>query len=597
MRFRRLVWQLYPSYLLLILLVLIGLGWYVSVALRNFHYEQTAIDLRSRAQLVEQQLGGQYDITQRLRLASLVQRLGESSGTRITVIKKDGTVLADSHEDTRRMENHSQRPEILSAVSGREGMSIRFSNTLGQTLMYVALPVEQDGEIIGSVRTAISVSDIDDTLGVIYRRLLIGGFIIALLAAPISWFLSRRISRPLELMTTAAQRFSQGDLETPLAETGSEETSRLAKALNLMAADLSDMIHREVEQRSEIEAILGCMVEGIIAVDNEERVIRINSAAAGLFGVSHLGETGRPIQELIRHSDLQRFVSRALTLQEPLEEELTLLGSEKRYLHVQAAPLTGELNDRIGVLIVLHDLTRLRQLESVRRDFVANVSHELKTPITAIRGAVETLLDENDVDSAGQRFLQIIFKQSERLNALVEDLLDLSRIEQGVNAGGWELKPDLLLPVLEGAGTACESLIVQHRIKLEIKCPEQLQARMNAALLEQAVINLLSNAVKYSDPGSTVLIEACELEDKVIVKVQDSGCGIAEQHLPRLFERFYRIDLARSRDLGGTGLGLAIVKHVAYAHRGDVNVSSTLGEGSTFSIILPKMKILTSKKN
>lgn len=250
MRFRRLIWQLYPSYIILILLVLLGLGWYVSVALRNFHYEQTAADLRSRTQLVEQQLKGQFDTTHRLWLAPLVQRLGESSGTRITVIRRDGLVLADSHEDAKRMENHSQRPEILSAASGREGMSIRFSNTLGQTLMYVALPFEQDGKVIGTVRTAISVSDIDDTLGVIYRRLLLGGLVIALLAAPISWFLSRRISRPLELMTTAAQRFSLGDLDVPLAETGSEEAGRLAKALNLMAADLSDMIHREVEQRS-----------------------------------------------------------------------------------------------------------------------------------------------------------------------------------------------------------------------------------------------------------------------------------------------------------------------------------------------------------
>lgn len=592
MKLRRLVWQLYPSFLLVIFLVLIGLGWYVSKSLRNFHYEQTAADLRSRAQLVSEQLHGQFDATQRLMLTTLVQRLGENSGTRITIIRKDGRVLADSHEDPARMDDHSRRPEIMTAVAGQEGMSIRFSHTLGQTLMYVALPFVEGGDVLGTVRTAISVSDIDETLGAVYRRLFLGGFMIALLAAPISWLLSRKICRPLELMTVAAQRFSQGDLDTPMVETGTEEALRLSKALNVMAHQLSDRIYREVEQRSEMEAILGCMVEGIIAVDNDERVIRLNKAAAKLFDIDVKGEPGRPIQELIRHAELQRFVGRALSSQEPLEEELTLLGHEKRYLHVQAAPLTAELNDQIGILIVLHDLTRMKQLESVRRDFVANVSHELKTPITAIRGAVETLLDEEGQDPAGQQFLQIIFKQSERLNALVEDLLDLSRIEQGVNEGGWELKKDFLLPVLQSAKNACDSLLEQQRIALEIHCPERLQVRMNAPLVEQAVINLLSNAIKYSEVDSRVIIKASELEDRVLLQVQDFGCGIEEKHLPRLFERFYRIDLARSRSLGGTGLGLAIVKHIALAHQGEVQVRSTSGEGSVFSIVFPKMKVI-----
>ncbi len=588
MKAKRLVWQLYPTYILLSLLVLFGLGWYISTALRDFHYEQTAGDLKARAQLVKEQLQGQFDATHKVWLGQLVRRLGESSGTRITIILKDGVVLADSEEDIRKMENHSQRPEIKTAVSGDFGKSIRFSRTLGQTLMYVAVPFEQNGEVLGTVRTAISISDVDDTLGNIRQRLFLAGFVIVLLAVPISWWLSRRISRPLELMTGAAQRFSQGELETPLAETGSIETQRLAKALNHMASDLSERIHREVEQRGEMEAILGCMVEGIIAIDNEQRVIRMNSATARLFGISSHFEPGRPIHELIRNSELQRFIRKGLNLQEPLEDELTLLDTEKRYLHVQAAPLTGKLDERIGVLIVLHDLTRLRQLESVRRDFVANVSHELKTPITAIRGAVETLLDEEGMNDASQRFLEIIFKQSERLNALVEDLLDLSRIEQGVTEGGWELKSGPIRPILENARNACESMIFQQNIDLEINCPEGIRARINGGLLEQAVINLLSNAVKYSPVGSRISMAASEDEHQVLIQVKDSGCGIAEEHLPRLFERFYRIDLARSRALGGTGLGLAIVKHIALAHQGNVFVDSVPGQGSTFTITLPK---------
>jgi two-component system, OmpR family, phosphate regulon sensor histidine kinase PhoR len=592
MKLRRLVWQLYPSYLLLILLVLIGLGWYGSVTLRSFYYEQAAADLDSRAQLIAQQLHGQFDGPQRLMLSQQIKRLGEKSGTRITIIRKDGLVLADSHENADRMENHSQRPEIKTAVRDKRGMSIRFSDTLGQTLMYVAVAFEPEGNLVGTVRTAISVSDIDDALGTIYRRLLIGGLFIALLAVPFSWILSRKICRPLEVMTIAAQKFSQGELDAPIMETGTEEAHRLARALNMMAHELSERIYKEVEQRGEIEAILGCMVEGIIAVDSDERVIRLNAAAANLFDTVVPTEPGRPIQELIRHAELQRFVGRALSSEEPLEDELTLLGIEKRYLHVQAAPLMGKLNNRVGALIVLHDLTRLRQLESVRRDFVANVSHELKTPITAIRGAVETLLDEKKEETPEHQFLRIIFKQSERLNALVEDLLDLSRIEQGVNEGGWELSVDPIAPILEGAKCACDSLLNQQQINVEIDCPEHLRARINASLLEQAVINLLSNAIKYSDVGQTVSMKASELKDKVIIEVQDFGCGIEEKHLPRLFERFYRIDLARSRSLGGTGLGLAIVKHITYAHMGEVLVNSKFGEGSLFTIVLPKLKTL-----
>jgi len=587
---RRLVWQLYPSYLLLIVLIFLLVGWYLSGELRSFHYQQTKADLSARAQLVEQQLQGYLNINEQPRLLPLVNRLGKKSGTRITVIMNDGRVLADSDKDPQQMDNHGQRPEVLEAFTGRQGQSIRFSHTLGQSLMYVAIPVSADGQLVGCIRTALPISAIDATLKGIYWKLLQAGLIIAVLLAPLCWWLSRRLSRPLELMTDGAQRFSGGNLDIPLAVTGSVETRRLAEAMNQMAAKLADRIGQEVEQRSEIETVLGCMVEGIIAVDNDEQVIRLNTAAAELFAVSPQLNPGRPIQEVIRQAELQRFIRQALNQQQPLEEELVMHGASKRYLHVQATPLTDSNDNRIGVLIVLHDLTRLRQLESVRRDFVGNVSHELKTPITAIRGAVETLLDDESTSVASQRFLQIIFKQSERLNALVEDLLNLSRIEQGAEQGGWELSCESLLPVLESARVACESLLLQQQIDLQIDCPEQLKARINPPLLEQAIINLLTNAIKYSEPDGQVEIKVAELDQQISFQVQDHGRGIDQEHLPRLFERFYRADLARSRSLGGTGLGLAIVKHVAHAHRGEVMVTSEVGKGSCFTLLLPRLR-------
>jgi two-component system phosphate regulon sensor histidine kinase PhoR len=584
---RRLVWQLYPSYLLLICLVLLAVGWYVSVELRSFHYQQTSSDLRARAQLIEYQLKGQLSDGDQSRLIQRVKGLGEQSDTRITIILTDGRVLADSHEDALKMDNHAGRPEVLQARTGEPGVSVRFSHTLGQSLMYVAVPVYADDRPIGFIRTALSVSGIDATLREIYWQLLLGGLVIAALLAPICWWLSRRLSRPLELMTVGAQRFSRGELDTPLEVTGSEETGRLAVAMNKMAVELAEKIEGEVEQRREIEAILGCMTEGLVAVDSGERVIRMNSAAAELFDLSPHLEPGRPIEEVIRQAGLQRFIRQALAQQESIEDELVLHGPSKRYLHVQATPLTGKANERIGVLVALYDLTRLRQLESVRRDFVANVSHELKTPITAIRGAVETLLDEEGEHDASQRFLQIIFKQNDRLNALVEDLLDLARIEQGAIQGGWEMTDSPLCSVLESSRMACESLLQQQQIDLEINCSEHLHARINASLLEQAIINLLTNAIKYSDVGGRVVIETVEQEKQIGIRVQDFGCGIEQEHHSRIFERFYRADQARSRNLGGTGLGLSIVKHVAQAHRGEVEITSISGEGSSFTILLP----------
>ncbi|MCW8892315.1 MAG: ATP-binding protein [Deltaproteobacteria bacterium] len=589
MKHRRLIWQLYPSYLLLILLVILAVSWFVVNELRDFHYQQTNKDLRARTSLIAEQLAGEINENQQVWSSNMITRLGKRSATRITVILANGQVLADSDENPRLMDNHGQRPEILDAIKNGEGVATRFSNTLGQTLMYVALPVYQQDRLVGIVRTATPLSDVNKTFQVIYWKMLFGGLLIALLAAPICWYLSRRISRPLEQMTIGAQRFAQGDFAVTLKESGSEESIRLAAAMNQMAVKLSELIKRETNQRSEIEAILSCMLEGLIAVDNDERLIRMNQSATKLFEASTVPLPGRPIQEVIRQSELQRFVKRALENEASIEEELILHGPQQRYLHAQATPLSGTDGERIGVLIVLHELTRLRQLESVRRDFVANVSHELKTPITAIRGAVETLIDENSTNKAEQRFLQIIFKQNNRLNALVEDLLDLSRIEQGVIGGSWDMQVSPLLPVLESARLACESLLNENRIELKIVCAEKIKARINPSLLEQAVINLLTNAIKYSAEGGQVIIEATELEEQISLRVQDFGCGIPEEHLSRLFERFYRVDLARSRNLGGTGLGLAIVKHVSQAHQGEVKVSSTLGEGSSFSMLLPRI--------
>ena len=323
-----------------------------------------------------------------------------------------------------------------------------------------------------------------------------------------------------------------------------------------------------IRQRSEQQAVLTSMVEGVLALDNDERIIHLNRAAADLFHVIPEDVEGRRIQEVLRKADLQRFVERTLASRSPVEGEVVLPGAEgDRFLQAHGTLLQDGEGKGIGVLIVLNDVTRLHRLENVRRDFVANVSHELKTPITGIKGSVETLMDgavERPEDAA--RFLKIIAKQADRLNAIIDDLLDLSRIEQGETEKAMELISSPIRPVLQAAVHACEIKAREKSIELVLSCAPDIFADINPPLLEQAVINLVDNAVKYSDAGGTVWIEGSSDGRQTQIQVRDQGCGIDREHLPRLFERFYRVDKARSRRAGGTGLGLSIVKHIVKAH-------------------------------
>jgi two-component system phosphate regulon sensor histidine kinase PhoR len=585
MNHRRFVWHLYSAFLLLITAILLVFGFFLTYTLRDFHYQQTSQNLSARARLVEAAIQGSFYQLSAPELNRQIAFLGQSSDTRITLIAPDGRVLADSHENITQMDNHAQRPEVVAAKTSGEGVSVRFSRSLGLTMLYVAKPLLIAQQPVGVIRTAHPLSDVEQNLQRILWSLVLGGLGLAVLLAPICWLLSRRLSRPLEIMTLAAQRYARGDFEGPLPQRGPREILSLSEAMKRMAVDLAKRIESEKEQRGETEAILVSMVEGIVAVDYAERMIRLNRAAAEFFGVDDRSVQGRLIEEVIRPAEIQAFIRRALDLNEPLEEELVVSAPDKRYLHVMATPLLGGSGEKIGSLVVLHDLTRLRQLEAVRRDFVANVSHELKTPITAIHGAVETLLEDAG-DATMVNFLRIIMKQSERLGTLVDDLLELSRIEQG-QENGYELRRCPLIQVINNAQAACENLLRDQQIHLQLDVETQLVAPINAHLLEQAIINLLTNAIKYSAAGAKVLIRARTQSGKVLLQVEDYGCGIEAQHLPRLFERFYRVDRARSRKLGGTGLGLAIVKHAVQAHRGDIKVQSTPGKGTTFTILLP----------
>jgi two-component system phosphate regulon sensor histidine kinase PhoR len=325
----------------------------------------------------------------------------------------------------------------------------------------------------------------------------------------------------------------------------------------------------------------------VLAIDARQRIVGINRAAADLLGVDLDDVVRRPLQEVVRNPDLRRFALTAIDCREPVEDDVVLRGDRDRTLRLRGTALR-DVSGEGGAVIVLNDVTDVQRLESVRRDFVANVSHELKTPVASIKGFVETLLDgAADDPAANRRFLEIVARQADRLAAIIDDLLSLSRIEQSEGKGNLPLEPTRLADVIAAVIADCGPRAADRSIRLETRCAEGLVADVNPPLLEQALINLVDNAIKYSDPGAGVWIAVEQADAGLVVRVSDEGCGIEAEHLPRLFERFYRVDKARSRKLGGTGLGLSIVKHIVQAHGGTVAVESEPGVGSTFTIRLP----------
>jgi two-component system phosphate regulon sensor histidine kinase PhoR len=588
MRNIRLLWQIFPSYVIIIMAVLFGLGWHLTDAIEGFFLGQTAADLEARARLVTPQIAVALEAGDFVSLDRLCKELGTAADARFTVVLPSGVVVGDSVEDPSRMENHASRVEVAAGLAGRVSHSTRYSRTLQQEMMYVAVPVASETRIVATVRAARALTAIDSALKTLYRQVPIGGLVALILAALVSFWVSRRISRPLEAMRHGAVDFAQGRFDHKLTAAGSMEVCALARAMNLMAEQLDDRIRTIMEQRNEQQAVLASMVEGVLALDMEERVLHFNQAAAQLLGVDPGKVQGQRIAEVTRKADLQRFIGRTLEGPDPVEGEIVLQDPEARYLQAHGTVLRDAEQQEIGVLIVLHDITRLRRLENIRRDFVANVSHELKTPITAIKASVETLMDGDTISPTdSQEFLAIIAKQADRLNAIIDDLLALSRIEQNDDVSGMVLEMQDLEPALRSALQSCESAAADKEISLRVVCSTGLQARINAPLIEQAVINLVGNAIKYSGRQSSVQVEAERQDDIVKILVRDRGCGISREHLPRLFERFYRVDKARSRRQGGTGLGLAIVKHIVQAHGGTVTVSSEPGAGSVFTISLP----------
>ena len=523
-------------------------------------------------------------------LDSIVTGYASALTTRITVIDENGVVLADSKETASAMENHRTRPEVSAALSGEKGRSVRFSSTLKKDLMYAALPVHNVNGRNIVVRTAYPLMSFTETIILFTKRILWVVTIVVLLLATVSLYLSKRLSAPLIQLKDKAKKFAGGDFKQEIEEYSQYETNELSRSMNFMAKELEDKIKDLEHRNSEQTAILKSMIEGVIAVDMNDRVLMINQSACKILGTDPEKAKGKLIQEAVRNTKVQEFITSLVknngVIREKKELQLNFEGRDI-FVHIQGSSLQNAFGKTIGAVIVLHDITDIKKLENIRREFVANVSHELRTPLTSIKGFVETLLDEEQTDEDKRKFLNIIQKHVDRLNSILEDLLTLATLEKDEKEEEFELNEANSETIINNVKELCSGKAGEKKIEIQTGYSLSRNIRCSQPLIEQALLNLVDNALKYSPEGSEVLIRCFEKEGNINFSVTDKGQGISPVHFDKIFERFYRIDKSRSRKEGGTGLGLSIVKHIMNLHKGKATVESVSGKGSTFTLSFP----------
>jgi len=557
---------------------------YIAGHLKNYFENNLTNNLRRQLMLSRDFIAGQG-------LAdadALADKIASDLGVRVTIIGADGAVAGDSDLSAQGLaaaENHLTRPEVQDALSKGLGISNRYSYTTKKYMLYMAAPLGPEKDP-GFLRLAVPLADIERLDKKIQSIIIIALFLILLLGLGLTFLASIAVSRPLVQMSAAAKAMAGGDFSKKPPVYSQDEIGELAAALRNMAEQINGKIEKLNQERAKLDAVFLSMFEGIMVTDEKSRILLINPSLAKIFLINSPAEGKRPL-EIIRNTAVQDVVDSVINdRRRILGEEVTINQPEEKTLKVNAAPIIRQ--DKLeGAILVFHDISELRKLEKVRQDFVANVSHELRTPVSSIKGYAETLLDWAIDDKKNVReYVDIIHQNSDRLIRLIDDLLNLSKIESGK-------MPMVLLPVdmavvLARSVTVLEKLRLEKAISLRVDAAQDLpKALADEQRLSQVLVNLLDNAIKYTPHGGAITV-SISLEDKFIqVSISDTGIGIPAQDLPRIFERFYRVDKARSRELGGTGLGLSIVRHIIQAHSGQVWVQSELGRGSTFSFTVP----------
>ncbi len=567
--------------------ILLGVFIYLNNHFRRYTFQRIESQLKKQAYLAETHLKKE-DISSLEKADSIADRISRDLGVRTTIINLAGRVLGDSDlniEQIRIVENHLFRPEVQDALEAGIGTNRRFSTTVKKDMLYIANLIGQNPPE-GIVRLSMPLSEIQMISSDLKRILMVSLLCTFGLIAIASFFIAGIISRPIKEMAWIARKTAKGGFSQRIDVRSNDEVGILARSFNNMVSQVQDRIKEITASKSRLRAVLMSMSEGVLVTDAKGEVLLINQSLREFFNISQKVEFKRPI-ELIRNVEIQEMVDNILASQGTNESrQISVMLPEAKTLLVNATCVTQE-NMLEGAVLVFHDITELRRLEKVRKDFVANVSHELRTPVTTIKGYAETLFEGAVKDAKDtEDFIEIIYSESERLARLIDDILSLSRLES--EQVSLSKKPCNIRPLIKKVFSGLRKQAEDKNINLAIEIKEKMpQIYVDEGKILQALLNLVDNAIKYNRSGGKVIVSVRKENDSVRITVADTGIGIPAKDMPRIFERFYRVEKARSRELGGTGLGLSIVKHIITLHRGRLYVESTEAQGTKISFTLP----------
>jgi two-component system phosphate regulon sensor histidine kinase PhoR len=579
--FRSIQWRITIPFVLLVVVIMGGLGAYLAISTRSSQLDSLRSQLESEARITaEASLPGFISQDEAENLDALAKKLGAEIEVRVTIIARDGTVLGDSEEDPSTMENHGSRPEVIDALNSGLGESTRYSTTLGQRMMYVAVPVFYAGEVLGVARVSLPLTAVESVVQRVTFSIIIAMVAAAVLVIIAAWLIARLTTRPIRQLTAASRRITSGELGQKITIEARDEVGELAHAFNEMSARLKELVERISEDRARLATILDNMADGVIMTDAEGNISLANQTAKKLFNIKE--PEGKPLIEAVRDHEVDELLKLCLKTAK-MQSVQYESGTSKRYLRAIAVPITGS-----GVLLLFQDLTSLRNLQTTRRELIGNISHEFRTPLAGIKAMVETLHGGaiDDKKAAGD-FLSRIDSEVDRLTQLVAELTELSRIETG--RAELKLEPVDINNLMEEVTAQLSPQVKRGKLTMVKELATDLPpVPADAARVRQVMLNLLHNAIKFTDDGGKITVSTRKEGDSVTTFVADTGRGIASDDLPHVFERFYKGDKARAGE--GTGMGLAIAKHIVEAHGGNIRVESEEGRGSTFSFSLPLQK-------
>ena len=576
--------RLYAGFAVVILFSILIVGLMVQRQIEQASLRDISNNLSSQAFILQQSFANTGQQTQS-QIQQTLKQIGQRTDTRVTLLTKDGVVIADSEFNASEMDNHRYRPEIIAANTADIGQSRRYSKTLQKPMLYVAVSAMASSGNLGYIRTALPTQRIDEEINYLRRVIIIAASLTALIALFIGYWLAMSFARPLRQMTLIAKNYAHGRYQLRIPSQRRDEIGDLARSLNQMADISSQRFDIIKTERDQLSTILKSMNEGVITVTSEGLITHVNAAACRMLRTSGERCLGQALKDIDGSDNLDQAFRQCQQQQTSVERIIQLDGyTFLRHYRLHVTLL--KQSHRADAILVLQDITAVQRIDKMRADFVANASHELKTPITAIRGFAETLIEDDTIDHAiQQRFMRKIHGQSIRLSALVSDLLALSRLESNDEAYNTQVD---LQRVVQRVCANLQAVAQTQQVTLELQTkdgPVTLLGDDNA--LGQMATNLIDNAIKYTAAEGTVTVALTVTEGLAVLAVKDNGLGIDESDQERIFERFYRVDKARSQSLGGTGLGLAIVKHIVQSHKGRLQLKSKLNQGSTFTITIP----------